>query len=354
MPEPGGKHAPRHPLCARFGYDEPRRRAERIALVGLDGPEDPARALRLNREVLVPCARGIIARFAERLTRLPSWESVMRRGGDPARLREAHEAYLRGLGLDYAGADHFEACLRMGVVHADFGVPAGDYIAAYGAFQDLVGKAIRERLAPDEQAPLRCTLAKLCLLDASLVTEAYLHAELSELKALVAAERERARRDALTGTLGRGAVLEALKEALGKAAIERVPLSLVMVDLDGFKAVNDTWGHPAGDAVLREAAGRIRSAVRDFDLVGRYGGEEFLVVLRATPLDVARRIAERIRARMAEGPFEVRGSSVALTASAGVAEARPGEGAEGLIARADHALYEAKRAGKNRVRVDLG
>jgi len=342
-----------HPLCRRFGFDDPERRRRHLSLVGL-GPGDEADARRLNERVLAPQAEAIVARFQPRLAEHPAYEEVMRRGGDPARLRAAHAQYLRELGLDYASADYFERRLRMGVVHADRGVPPDVYLAAYGLLQALVAEAMPPGLDPAERERLVRVFTKLCFLDASLVIEAYVSSELGELTKLVMAERERARTDALTGLLNRGAVLEALEEALGQAAIERVPVSVVMVDLDGFKAVNDTWGHLVGDEVLREVVDRVRSAVRGFDLVGRYGGEEFLVVLRATPLEVARRIAERIRSRIESGPFTAGGHRITLTASAGVAEAAEGEEAEPLLARADQALYAAKRAGRNRVRVDLG
>lgn len=342
-----------HPLCRRFGFADPERRRQHLRLVGL-GPEDEEAARRLNERVLAPRAEAIVARFQPRLAEHPAFDEVMRRGGDLVRLRTAHTEYLRELGLDYASADYFERRLRMGVVHADRGVPSGVYLAAYGLLQELVAEAMPPDLDPDERARLLRVFAKLCFLDVSLVVEAYVSSELGELTRLVMAERERARTDALTGLLNRGAVLEALEEALGQAAIERVPVSVVMVDLDGFKEVNDTWGHLVGDEVLREAVDRVRSAVRGFDIVGRFGGEEFLVVLRATPLEVARRIAERIRERIGSGPFDAGGHEITLTASAGVAEAEEGEQAGPLLARADQALYAAKRAGKNRVRVDLG
>ena len=342
-----------HPLCRRFGFDDPARREARLRLVDL-APADGEHAERLRREVLVPRADEIVERFHAHLREDPSYAAVMARGGDPGRLQAAHRDYLRGFGRGHEGLDYFESRLRMGVVRAHHGVPAGVYLGACAALAGLVRRAAEEALPAEARAPALCAFTKLLLLDTSLVMEAYVQAEVAELAELVAAERERARTDALTGVRSRAAALEALEEALAQAALERVPASVVMVDLDGFKAVNDTWGHPVGDAVLREAAQRIRAAVRDFDVVGRYGGEEFLVVLAGTPLDVARRIAERIRARIEEAPFAVEGGRVGLTTSAGVAEAAPGEGPAEVVARADRALYEAKRAGKNRVRVDLG
>jgi two-component system cell cycle response regulator len=128
--------------------------------------------------------------------------------------------------------------------------------------------------------------------------------------------------------------------------------ALLIFDIDWFKRVNDTYGHAAGDAVLREIAARAGRHVRAFDLVARYGGEEFVVVMPETPLPVALLVAERLRAALAEKPVLVGEAPLELqvTVSIGVAATRdPGETAASLLRRADEALYAAKTEGRNRV-----
>ena len=128
-------------------------------------------------------------------------------------------------------------------------------------------------------------------------------------------------------------------------------LSVIMIDIDHFKRINDTYGHPGGDAVLREVAGRISNAVRDVDLVGRYGGEEFCVVLPDTPNEGVRAVAERIREAISTLPIIVEQRQLQVTASLGVSSVETADDAiESLIHRADKALYEAKAAGRNCVR----
>jgi len=172
----------------------------------------------------------------------------------------------------------------------------------------------------------------------------------AELLAAREALREQATRDSLTRLWNRNAILEALSRELARAWRQSSPLGVVMVDLDNFKHINDNHGHLAGDVMLREAARRMQNGVRQYDSVGRYGGEEFLALLPKTELAGATQSAERLRAAI--GASELPWSNVRLrvTASFGVAQLRSGELTdEALLKRADTALLEAKSTGRNRV-----
>jgi len=122
-----------------------------------------------------------------------------------------------------------------------------------------------------------------------------------------------------------------------------------VTDLDWFKDVNDRYGHPAGDSLLREFASLLEENLRDVDLAGRWGGEEFLLILPGTDLAGGAQVAERIRAALASRMALVDSTPIPVTASFGVAAVPPARTASELFAAADAALYEAKRAGKNRV-----
>ena len=163
--------------------------------------------------------------------------------------------------------------------------------------------------------------------------------------------RVQATHDALTGLLNRGRVLEVLLTEIARSERELRPLALLMVDLDRFKQVNDTLGHTAGDAVLREAARRMKAATRPYDSPGRYGGEEFLVVLPGCSARDACAQAERIREAFAGEAFIAGGRTLALTCSVGVAsrDVCVAGDADRLIREADAALYAAKNQGRNRV-----
>jgi two-component system cell cycle response regulator len=158
--------------------------------------------------------------------------------------------------------------------------------------------------------------------------------------------------DELTGLYNRRYVFAHLSELLGRMTEGSGGTALMVVDVDHFKEVNDRHGHPAGDAVLRELAVRTMRQVRNVDLVGRLGGEEFVVVMPETSLAGAVVVAERLRLAVAEEPFILQGNSdkVTLTVSVGIAMTREGrrDTMESLMKRADEALYAAKNAGRNR------
>jgi diguanylate cyclase (GGDEF)-like protein len=157
--------------------------------------------------------------------------------------------------------------------------------------------------------------------------------------------------DPLTGLLNRRQLDQRLAETVALAHRHARPVSALMIDLDHFKRVNDSYGHAAGDQVVRDVATRIREACRISDVVARYGGEEFVVVLPETDGAGAVSAAEKIRWVVSARPIVLEtGGRVRMTASIGAAELRPEDGtAEQLLADADAALYEAKGAGRDRV-----
>jgi diguanylate cyclase (GGDEF)-like protein len=156
------------------------------------------------------------------------------------------------------------------------------------------------------------------------------------------------RTDALTGAHNRRAFDEALKTEVERSKRYGYPLSVILLDLDHFKAVNDEHGHPVGDAVLKQFAGVARGALRESDVVYRYGGEEFAVLLPHTPLEGALIAARRVVQAAAEFSLEVGSRRLTVTVSAGVACLPGGKPDAGdVVAAADRALYEAKRRGRN-------
>ena len=162
----------------------------------------------------------------------------------------------------------------------------------------------------------------------------------------------RASYDGLTRLLNRSAFFERFDVEVARCRALHAPLTVIQLDIDHFKAVNDTWGHQAGDQALIRVAAIISQALREKDLAGRVGGEEFCVLLPETGLAEAQEVAERMRARLAEKTILVNAShAFSVTLSAGVAssEERGDYQATRLQAEADHRLYLAKRQGRNRV-----
>ena len=163
--------------------------------------------------------------------------------------------------------------------------------------------------------------------------------------------RVQATRDHLTGLFNRGTVLEIAQRELAQSERRGDAAALILADLDHFKHVNDTHGHQIGDAVLCEAARRLSARVRVYDVLGRYGGEEFLILLPGCNLGRAREIAERLRTSIAGMPVETPAGPVSITMSFGVAVANRGDSVswDDFVRAADQALYRAKHAGRNRV-----
>ena len=163
---------------------------------------------------------------------------------------------------------------------------------------------------------------------------------------------ELAVRDPLTGLNNRRYFDSHVESLFNKAQVGRRPLSLIMVDIDHFKEVNDTHGHQVGDEVLRLFSERLTKSVRSKDLASRYGGEEFLIAMPDTDRELAVVVAERMRREIAENPFIVDNGSlqITITLSAGIAAIEDnGDGVEDLLKRADAALFDAKRGGRNQV-----
>jgi diguanylate cyclase (GGDEF)-like protein len=163
--------------------------------------------------------------------------------------------------------------------------------------------------------------------------------------------REQASHDALTGLLNREAILCLLQNELSRIERENGLVSIIMADLDHFKKINDSYGHMAGDAVLRRTSKRMLSLIRNYDCIGRYGGEEFIILLPGCDPKCALAFAERLRLAIGNEPMNIPEGMISLTISLGVATSsrwKP-ETVDALIQAADQALYRAKEKGRNRV-----
>jgi diguanylate cyclase (GGDEF)-like protein len=178
-------------------------------------------------------------------------------------------------------------------------------------------------------------------------------ARIVRLQEQLIAAREEARVDAtydpLTGLFNRAGFFVNFRKEVIRARRYKMPLALIMADIDHFKALNDRFGHPTGDQVLRETAERLRATLRASDVIGRYGGEEFVIAAPDCGLHDALALAERCRVSIGEVPFACADGLVTVTMSVGVAATHEMSGADALVKSADEALYRAKHAGRNKV-----
>lgn len=174
--------------------------------------------------------------------------------------------------------------------------------------------------------------------------------EMAHRQSLETQLRELAERDALTGLANRRHFLKQAQAMLKRARVDEAPFCLFMLDVDHFKTINDTWGHSQGDRALIDITEACVSSLRPDDLIGRFGGEEFVGALPDTRLEDARAVAQRLQRAVAALQARVNKGALALTVTIGVVEARPGDtDLEALIKRADEALYAGKRQGRDQV-----
>jgi len=204
-------------------------------------------------------------------------------------------------------------------------------------------KSIESSKRKDELYELKVAILKMVENLTGLIEKTKREKSLYETMALT---------DPLTGLYNRRMFMELAKKELSRAQRYGEPLSLVLLDIDHFKKINDTYGHDAGDLAIRHVAEILRKNLRSADVVARWGGEEFVILLPKTELEEAVKVAEKLR-RLVEGDLLKLpdGKTVRLTFSAGVSTFREGESLDQLLKEADEALYEAKRKGRNRVEV---
>ncbi|MDB5574464.1 MAG: hypothetical protein JWR79_1621, partial [Tardiphaga sp.] len=171
----------------------------------------------------------------------------------------------------------------------------------------------------------------------------------NELKGAYARIETLAQTDELTGALNRRAILQLLDQEISQTQRTGQLCSVAMIDVDFFKKINDAFGHPIGDDVLRSFSITLFANIRNGDRLGRYGGEEFLLVLPHTAGDEALRILDRLRLIVAESDWSAVSPDLQVTISAGVATLRATDDSDTILTRADRALYSAKNAGRNQV-----
>ena len=333
--------------------DSGRRKFVRLAELS---SEDHSLVRELQCEVIAPNATSIVDVFYARLRSEPEFETIlMSNRAQVENLKMTYRRYLLSFGVDFESADYFRERVRIGAIHASVGVPLSLYLAAGRQLQQLIISHIRA-LDDRRGRALVDLVIKLTTLDTSLAIETYHGTRVGALKNSLRALRARGEKlvqvlstDALTGVASRRGVLETLQSTLDHSRRHAHRAGVILLDLDHFKEINDRHGHGAGDKVLQVAAARIRSSLRSMDTVGRYGGDEFLIILPTVEPTTSVRIAERVRLALGGGLVHAGGVTVRVTASQGIAVSDGSEYPQILIERADAALYAAKRAGRDRV-----
>jgi diguanylate cyclase (GGDEF)-like protein len=345
------------PHCATLGFDKDRIQ-QTLSLLGLDAAHEKVAASSLLPEVIPERVDEIINSCFAVMVDSDSFELIEKDIGTEA-FRQEWKYRLQSFGKNFATPGYFEERLALAAAFAHANIPLGALQLPSFLIQQALIDSLSDKadLNADKNRALLNIILNLTALDLYLSAEGYRLPELYELEEKLDTLRAEASRlqqkawtDELTGTMSYRKLMESLEHHIKRAVRrghERSPLCLIMSDLDFFKKINDTYGHMVGDLVLRHLAGRIKSATRDFDMIGRFGGEEFVVIMADTDLELAKVIAERIRLGVMRTPFHIKKFNIHITISLGVAMLKPGESRESLLERADAAMYEAKRRGRN-------
>ncbi|MDN5934801.1 MAG: diguanylate cyclase [Nitrosospira sp.] len=331
---------------------------EAISVLGLNA-EHGKLAERIRRDITGEKADAFVNSCSAALARERGFSLIERNMGIE-RFKQAWIHGLRRYGQGFDTPAYFEERLAIAAAFAHGKIPLRILQLQHCLTQQVLINNLSVRFMEDAAAaqPLVDCVLKLTSLDLYLAAEGYRPPEVDELRQTLDKLRKETSRlhqeastDQLTGTMNYAALMEHIERQIGIAHRDQSEnsLCLMMTDLDLFKIINDTYGHVGGDFVLRHVAGRIQAAVRGFDVVGRFGGEEFVIVMTSANLELAKTVAERIRKGVMETPLHLKEFSIQVTISLGVAMLRPGERKEALLERADAAMYEAKKGGRNRV-----
>lgn len=285
----------------------------------------------------------------------PTSKEIINQGYNLDKLRASFSQYLRELGINFMHQDYFESRLRLGVVHIWVGVDLSLFQSAYLKLQQILIQYI-EQNASTKEVFIRYIL-KITHLDMSLAIFAYHGAQKNALMEQVDLKHEQVKTlkhqqqfDTLTQVLRRDSILETLENKLKQRRKTDEGFCIIMADIDHFKKVNDQFGHLCGDVVLYEVAQCLRATIRQEDCVGRYGGEEFLLVL-GNNMETTTNISQRILKEVANKTIEADNNEINVTISLGLTHAIANDDTHSIITRADEALYCAKQNGRNRFEI---
>lgn len=340
------------PNCERFGFTADKIK-ERLALLQLRD-KDRELAGRLQQEVIVPRFAHIMNEFMASIAEQPEARLILTDEDSKKRVKHTITTFLLSLGSGFDSAKYFEHRLHVGLAHEKVGLSLSLYLCAYRQLTQCIINQFPDSIRQDQKYYEKLVefLYKVNALDMSLAIDTFHGSQVQVLQARQEQLRLKAITDSLTGLVNHDHVFSELERAMQNTKANEKPLCVIMTDIDYFKKVNDSHGHQAGDSVLIDVAKRIKASLREMDIVGRYGGEEFMLILQDTPLEVATRIAERIRLKIADHPINLTELILHITMSFGVSLAQPDDTVETLVKRADDALYAAKHGGRNRVVVD--
>ena len=339
----------------KLGFD-PRRLRDHLQLYQLDDA-DSKTATRFSRLIKNQLSR-ITEDFFQGLRNNRETNAIFDQGINSEALKSTFSNYLLELGAGFDRQEYFESRLRLGMVHIWAGVNLTQFQSAYLLLQQLLIRCINPD-APDRELLLTYVL-KISHLDMSLAIMSYHNVQTRNLEEQIQTGKEQVNSlkyqqqvDTLTQVLRRDAIMELLENKLKKRRKSDQDFFIIMADVDHFKNINDQYGHLVGDLVLNEVAQRLQSSLRQDDFIGRYGGEEFLLILNNNDLAETKTICQRLLNDISDEAVIAENISIDVAISLGLTRAKVDDDGHRIISRADSALYAAKQNGRNRCEIEL-
>lgn len=331
-------------LAKRYGFDR-QRIAQRLSLLGL-GLGDQQLSGLLQQKVIQPNMQEIIGQFYRIMLQDAEFISVINQQVSLERLQQTMYEYLSTLGRGFDEPEYFNQRLKIGLIHMWTDISLSLYQCSFRLLQQILIDFIPS--GHKKRDILIAYILKITHLDMSLAIEAYVSQTVTKLTGEAEKFRKLHEMDSLTGLLSRAAMEDCIEQDLAA----QKDFFLLMLDLDHFKNINDQYGHLVGDEVLRIVAQRLQKAVRDSDRIGRFGGEEFVALIRQDSLSRVLDISERIRLSVCREPVESNELVIEVSISIGLTKYHPDDTVAQLLERADQALYRAKQSGRNCVEVN--
>jgi len=342
-----------HMLCKALGLDT-KAIYERLHLLEFSGA-DRALVEKMHMFVIQPNLATLVDRFYEYVLAHPQFREFASDASTIAKLTHTFHDYLDTLGKNYESIDYFNDRLRVGIAHHRIGMSLMLYECAYHKLQSLLLNEIPAELNEKLFAGLQDIIRKVVALDISLAIDSYnlesFKGFKDEIRQLFSQEEKMkhyASIDPLTGVENRSAILQRIKQIISGSS-DAESYALVMIDIDNLRSINDEQGHLVGDHLIKGVVDRIRSELEKHDVLGRYGGDEFLLLLKGVGLDQAVEKMKNIYRKVCKEEFDIGQGKIKVSISQGVTLLDGSKKLIDFIKKVDKALLQAKQAEKTKI-----
>ena len=334
--------------CNAYGFTQ-ERIEERLRLFELK-KEDHELAEQLQEMVIEPNLRNIVNHFYDYLGHHKEYSLFLPPREHIDKLKKTQLIYLSTLGVDFYLPSYFDMRLRVGVAHSRIGMPLGLYECAYQKMRSLILACIPNEFDDEVVRSLREFTSKVISFDMSLAIDSYLLENVNTLEKSIGVLKQESKKyklrseiDPLPHVLNRAALLAYATNCIADANKHKKPLTVIMADFDNLGEVNDKYGHLAGDFVLKAAVEKIRSLLPKQDQIGRYGGDEFLIVMSGIEDPVAKQLVKEIEVQIEQSEFPLGKLNLQVKLSFGCATLHEPSSLSEVLREADKSLIKHKR-----------